>query len=432
MMKSLITLSVLGLPLAAQAACPRGTTSLGRLEGKELCGLKGKYVGTELILTANNRYLLEEGVFIGGDNTGRSVLRLQPGTVVHGNPGTFISIMRGSQIFAEGTKTAPVVFTSLKLNQRRRGEWGGIVINGNAKINACNNSAPVCEAVSEGIKVEPVKFGGNNDNDNSGVLRYVRVEFAGYPVSQDNELNGITFNAVGAGTTVDNVQVNMNADDGVEFFGGTVNVKHLVLTNNEDDSLDWDMGFRGKIQYLLVQQANDAADNGIEADNLASPMGAEPRSNPTISNATFLGGTNSAYGLLLRRGTGASFHNTVVSGFKRACIDIDDAETFRNGAQVRGATVEAQGLKFENGFLNCAKNFEAESGDAWSTETWARGQDVQLRDPVLTGWFPANNSPLLRAGVTPDDLFFDTVDYIGAFANAQDGWAQGWTSSVME
>lgn len=417
-----LALLACALSTAASAACPAGTTLKGTLEGQDLCALKGKYLKSELLLTANNRYLIEDGVFIGGDNTDKSILRIQAGTTLHGNPGAFIAVLRGSQIFAEGTAERPIVFTALKTTARKRGEWGGLVLNGNARINACKEGAPVCEAVSEGIKIEPVKFGGNNDADNSGVLRYVRVEFAGYPVSQDNELNGITFNAVGSATEVDYVQVNMNADDGVEFFGGTVSPKHLVLTNNEDDSIDWDFGFRGKIQFVLIQQADDSADNGVEADNLKSPMNAEPRSNPMISNATFIGGKKSSYGLLLRKGTSVQLMNSVVTGFTKACLDIDDAETFTHG-----------GIKIVNSLVDCAKNFENETGDPFSTETWFYGMGGNLVVAAkLEGWFPAVASPVRGAGVTPDDLFFEPVDFMGAFADKEDNWAKGWTANTLE
>lgn len=420
MKNGLLALSVL-LPTLAWSTCPSGTTSRGMFEGKELCALSGKYLNSQLLLTNENRYLLEDGVFIGGDNKDSSTLRVQAGTTVHGNPGSFLVILRGSKIFAEGTAERPVVFTSLKLGARKRGEWGGLVLNGNAPINACRTGTPLCEAISEGIKVEPVKFGGNDPRDNSGVLRYVRVEFGGYPVSQDNELNGVTFNGVGAGTEVDFLQVNMNADDGVEFFGGTVNVKHLVLTNNEDDSLDWDFGYQGKIQFLIVQQANDSADNGIEGDNLKSPMNAQPRSNPIISNATFIGGKNSAYGFLFRRGTSALITNTIVTGFTKACLNIDDAETFNSG------------LRIESTIFDCQQNFVVEASDPYSASTWFETQAGNLQtSALLEGWAPGSASPAIGAGVTPDDLFFDFIDYIGAFADSSDSWAQEWTSSVLE
>ena len=238
MLKSLALSSLLFSSVAL--ACPNGTEVLEE-NGTQYCLLKGKYLNSQLNLTADHVYRLDdEGVFVGEDNKDNSSNRIQEGTKIVGEPKAFLAIIRGSKIFAEGSKEKPVVFTSFKETNRKRGEWGGLVISGNAPIKACKAGTPVCEAISEGIKIEQVKFGGNDPLDNSGVLKSVRVEFAGYPMSQDNELNGITFNVVGAGTDVDYVQVNMNADDGVEFLGGTVNVKHLIVTNNDDDSVVWD------------------------------------------------------------------------------------------------------------------------------------------------------------------------------------------------
>lgn len=417
------------ISFGASAACPAGTESRGVVANKERCALKGSYLSTDLTLTANNEYTIEEGVFFGGDNKEASSLRIEAGTRIYGNPASFIAIMRGSKIFAEGRQDAPIVFTSINTANPKRSDWGGLVLNGNAPINACKTGASFCEAISEGIKVQPVKFGGTDPEDNSGVLKYVRVEFGGYPISQDNELNGITFNGVGRGTTVEHIQVHMNSDDGVEFFGGTVNVKYLLLTGNEDDSMDWDMGWTGKVQFVLIQQGQDKVDNGIEADNLVSPMNATPRSNPEISNMTLIGSPNSGYGLLLRRGTGADLKNVIVTGFTKGCIDIDDAETFVNGAAVQGSDLVPSGLKMTSSIVSCAKPFEAENGDAWSTKTWFLSQKGNLEvDPALVGGVPSKSSPALGAGVTPDDLFFDPVDFIGAIGN--EDWTAGWSIAL--
>ncbi len=403
------------------ASCPTGTQLLIE-NGQNYCLLTGKYLNSSLNLTSDFTYRLDdEGVFIGGDNKNISTLRIQAGTKIVGEPKSFLAIMRGSKIFAEGTKSKPIVFTTVNTSNRKRGEWGGIVISGNAPINACKSGTTLCEAVSEGIKVEQIMFGGNDPMDNSGVLRYVRVEFPGYPISQDNELNGITFNAVGAGTEVDYVQVNMSSDDGIEAFGGTVNLKHVILTNIEDDSLDWDFGYQGKIQFLVVKQPDDISDNGIEADNFKSPMNAEPRSNPTLSNATFIGGKNSAYGLLLRRGTSGAFYNTIITGFKKACLDIDDTETFKHN-----------GIKIENSIISCSKKAEVEDGDIWSTDSWLNQQGNIFSSPELEGFYPSEKSPALSAGVTLEDFFFEPVDFIGAFASNEDHWDVGWTSYVQE
>jgi hypothetical protein len=425
---------LLGVSVQSQATCPKGTVTKGHGSEKEICAFtQKKYLGQEIILTSTNDYLVESGLFIGGDNKDSSNLRIEAGTRILAQPGSFIAIMRGSKIYAEGNEKNPIIFTSAKLSNRKRGEWGGLVINGNAPINACKAGANVCEAISEGIKEETVMFGGNKADDNSGVLRYLRVEFGGYPIAPDNELNGITFNGVGNGTEVDYIQVNRNADDGVEFFGGTVNVKHLVLSSNDDDGLDWDMGWTGMGQHILITQADDVADNGFEADNLKSPMSAMPRSNPTLSNVTIIGGQKSGFGMLLRRGTGAQLSNIIITGFEKGCVDIDDAETFSHAGSAQDSKVLATGLKLSSAILGCVKAFEEEAGDPWSLSNWFHAQDNnQVGDPLLNGYIPTEKSLALGNGVTPENLFFDPVDHIGAVSSVDADWTLGWTSFINE
>ncbi|SMF54616.1 hypothetical protein [Pseudobacteriovorax antillogorgiicola] len=402
------------------AACPAGTKAESfKIDNKEVCALQGTYK-SDLVLGADKVWVLEGGVFIGGDNTESASITFQPGAKIVGKSGSdFLVVNRGSQIFAEGTAQAPIVFTSSKaVGERRRGDWGGLIINGNAPINGCGNVA-LCEAEGEG---STGLYGGNDAFDNSGVLKYVRVEFAGNEITPENELNGIAFQGVGAGTTVDYIQVHMNADDGVEFFGGTVNAKHIHLTGNRDDSLDWVNGWTGKVQYVVVEQYGDEANNGIEADNLSSPQNAQPRSNPALSNMTFIGTTSEAAkggaGMLLRRGTGADIMNTVVTGFKDSCIDIDDTETFGQ-------------VKISSTVVSCAKNFELEAGDVFNIQDWFLGNATnKVANPQLNGYVPAAGSPLLGAGVTPFDFYFDEVDYIGAIKDAASDWTVGWTTSA--
>jgi hypothetical protein len=171
-------------------------------------------------------------------------------------------VRRSSQIIARGTAALPIIFSSSKLDgERARGDWGGLIINGRSTINSCAGGTGVCEAFGEG---GTGFYGGDDEADNSGVLEYVRVEFAGTLISPDNELNGIAFQGVGSGTTVDHIQVHMNADDGVEFFGGTVNVKHVLVTGVGDDSMDWTDGWRGRAQHIVLQQYDDGGDQGID------------------------------------------------------------------------------------------------------------------------------------------------------------------------
>lgn len=409
---------------SASAACPTGTQFRGLDNGRNQCAITGKYLSSNLTITADNDYVLEGPVFVGADNAQQSVLRIGPGTKIMGQPAAFLAVMRGSKIFAEGTKRKPIVFTSLKKTGRKPGDWGGIVLNGNAPINACAAGTPVCEAVSEGIKVEQVKFGGNSPAESSGKLSYVRVEYSGYPIAPDNELNGITFNGVGSGTVVENVQVHKSADDGIEMFGGTVNMRNIVLTGNEDDSLDWDMGYVGKVQFMLIDQLNSVSDNGIEADNLKSPMDASPRSNPTLSNVTLIASKNtSAYGALLRRGTSGQLSNFIVTGFSKACVDIDDAATFTSGQP--GLT---------HSILNCKKVYENEEAEVAMTTSWFESQDGnQMTDPMLDSHVPKSGSPALAAAVVPADSFFETVDYIGAIGStSRSDFTKGWITLDLE
>jgi hypothetical protein len=419
---------------AAYGSCPGGTTTSGSLNNKDLCVLQGTYQ-QDLILTSDNLYVLSGGVFIGGDNANSATLTIQPGTKIIGESGAdYLVIRRGSQIFAEGTREQPIVFTAAAQENRTRGSWGGLIINGNAPINNCGSSAEVCEAEGEG---STGLYGGNDPFDNSGVLKYVRVEFAGFEITPDNELNGIAFQGVGGGTVVDYVQVHMNSDDGVEFFGGTVNAKHLVLTGNKDDSMDWVNGWQGKVQYVVVEQYDDQGNNGIEADNLKELQSATPRSNPTLANLTFLGTTSEnakgGAGMLLRRGTGATFYNAVITGFKDGCLDFDDGETFNFGASVAADnSVNATGLKMQSSVVYCPESTNFfEENDAWSIESWFLAQPGnQVADPLLQGYVPAADSPLLKAGTTPFDLFFDDVDYIGAVKDAESDWTVGWTTDA--
>lgn len=394
---------------------------------------------------ADKPYLLKGGVFIGDDQS-ETVLTVEPGAQIFGETSSkaFLTIRRGSKIMAEGTKESPIVFTSSKApGSRARGDWGGIIINGKAPINGCD--AGSCEAEGEG---GTGLYGGDDPADSSGTLRYVRVEFAGHPITEDNELNGIAFQAVGSGTTIEYIQVHMAADDGIEFFGGTAQWKYVLTTGISDDNLDWTDGWVGKGQFFVAQQYGDAGDNGIEADNNGDNNAATPRSNPMLSNLTLIGSPesdSSDIGLLLREGTGASIHNAVVVGWNDACFDIDHAETYANaydGTNLTGGLVVAHSI------LECATNFKLEDEkdgsdnpipDPWSAEDffvdWNEGNmtgDAGLADPFNEGSLsaaPASGSAAATGGVTPSDPFFDSVTFRGG-VDPSDDWTQGWTTSA--
>lgn len=407
-----------------------GTTGGVECENN-ICIVSGTLLEDQ-VWSAEYAWLLRGGVFV-GDDENPTTLTIEPGTTVYGESATdgMLVIRRNSRIVADGTADAPIVFTSSKNpGSRARGDWGGLIINGKAPINACAEGKEDCEAFGEG---GTGWYGGSDATDDSGVLRYVRVEFAGTLISPDNELNGIAFQAVGSGTTIEYVQVHMNADDGIEFFGGTAQAKYIVTTGIGDDNLDWTDGWQGKLQFMVMQQYDDNGDNGIEADNNGEDNAAEPFSAPTISNLTIIGSPESSssdLGVLLREGTKGLLSNVIVTGWNEGCIDVDHDQTWSNGA--------AGDLMLSHSIVWCeSENFIVDE-DTGSVEDWFLAQDGnQVADPKLAdptnatvpGFAPMSGSPALSGASVPADSFFTQVDFIGA-VGADEDWTAGWTTSA--
>ena len=393
----------------ADFGCPTGTTvSSSTLNGQRVCQLTGT-ITSDLLLTANNLYELVGKVVIGGDNQASATLTLQAGTTVFGGMDVdFLVISRGSQIIANGTRTAPVTFTSQSdlAGQadpaRTRGQWGGLVINGNAPINDCPEGAAggTAACTKEG-EANSGLFGGADAADSSGRLRYVVVKYAGSNVDPENQLNGIAFQGVGSGTEVDYIQVHNNLDDGVEFFGGTVNATHVVLTGNSDDSLDWTDGWQGSIQYLVIDQADDAGDNGIEADNREGDEAATPRSLPKIANLTITGNPGER-GIRLRRGTGLELYNSVVQGSER-CLRVQGDSLNQLGTGIRFA------------------------GVSFDCDTVVEGDDVAAINNLLAASTVSTTGQAVAAADLAGIAPFEAADFIGAVASADEDWTLGWT-----
>jgi len=396
------------------------------------CLLSGTYL-QDITLTNNTTWVLSGGVFIGDkDATDNSnTLFIEAGTRIIGSGGVdLLVISRGSRIVAEGQPYAPIVFSGPNTVSEgaTSGDWGGLVINGFAPINNCNSQP--CTALGEG---NSGTYGGDDPYDSSGVLRYVRVQFAGIKFTDEDELNGIAFQGVGNGTVVDYVQVHRNADDGIEFFGGTVNVKHVVLTEIEDDNLDWTGGYQGNIQFGIIKQIQDQAvdsDRGMELDNLEQNNDASPRSQGRVANITFIGRAGEL-GLNPRRGTGANFSNLIVTDFD-TCINIDSAATFTAaGTPPNGLTGT---LTMENTLVNCTTNFAADASDPWTTQSWFDAQSGNAeQDPMLDNIYPPEDADYL-SGYPLDPMvfgeFFDKVDWIGAVRNRDSAWHHNWTIFV--
>lgn len=378
--------------------------------------------------------------------TNGATLTIEPGTVVQGDRTSALVVARDGKLVAAGTAAEPIVFTSSTPAGQRggpQGDWGGLVLNGRASINITGG-----ENNAEGLADEPRnKYGGGTSPDDSwncGTLKYVRVEFAGRALTADNELNGITLNACGSGTTVDFVQVHRGVDDGIELFGGTVNLKHVVVTGSDDDGLDWDQGWTGKAQFVVVQQISGRGNHGIEADSNRTNNDLLPRSAPTLFNVTLVGrnpdttpSEGPSRGLMLRQGTAGKLGNFIVTNFTSNALTVDQAAT---ATQWTTGALEVHHSIF---FNNPNVGWSAATGsmpDNQFDEAMAlsdvsranRDLDPQLAaamNETAPNFKPLMDSPALQGGgaTPPADGFFDaSATFIGAVGTTD--WTTGWTA----
>lgn len=287
-------------------------------------------------LTANKTLLKDKVYALSGDyivKTG-ATLTIQEGVKIVAKTGDesvdYILVQQGAKIEAVGTKENPIIMTS---DKKESGAWGGLHICGKAHTNAENG-----EGTSE---IGNAAYGGSADNDNSGTLKYIRLENTGYALDSEHEANGISFYGVGNGTTVEYVQAYNGSDDGFEFFGGSVDVKHMVVTNCSDDSFDWTEGWNGRGQFLVAyQEAKETlgfdCDCLMECDNNGKNFAATPVACPTLANLTLIGNGGEKQGVRLRAGTQVKMYNALISG-KGKCLTTETTETEK--ALVDGTSV---------------------------------------------------------------------------------------------
>uniref|UniRef100_F4C2L5 Multidrug transporter n=1 Tax=Sphingobacterium sp. (strain 21) TaxID=743722 RepID=F4C2L5_SPHS2 len=274
-------------------------------------------------------------------------LTIEPGTRIEAEYGddtdvAFLAVEAGGMINAVGTEANPIIFTSANPNPAP-GDWGGIVICGNAPVNTV---APTQ------AEVTGLTYGGDNPTENSGTLSHVIIEYSGNLINDEAEFNGLTLYGVGSGTTINHIYIHQVSDDGVEFFGGTVNADHLVVIGSQDDSFDWTDGWSGTASFLYADQSAATAassdSRGIEANNQSSNATIEPLSNPTISNLTLIGRNNaevsSEAGIMLRVGTRGSFTNVYLKDF----ISGPGINTNGNEAITHFTNNPLQGVRFDN------------------------------------------------------------------------------------
>lgn len=389
-------------------------------------------------LTADRQWILDGTVFVKSP----AVLTIEPGTVIRAKVGSKAALVidKGAKIMADGTAAKPIVFTSGRdAGARNPGDWGGIILVGRATTN---RTTPV--QVEGGVAIT---YGTDKiDDDNSGVLRYVRIEYAGIGVN-DSEINALTFYAVGNKTVVENVQTVYANDDAFEFFGGTVNCKNLIAYATADDDFDFDFGYNGSVQFAVAirdPKFVDAADdgNGIECDNDKDGTDATPITQPKISNMTIIGPNNAAntaarhaYGNRWRRNAKFIFNNSIILGSQKGGINIESdksAASYKNGdSQFKNNIVAA----YTANFLTNAATSILTAADM-QTKALADGNvvftdantSVKLNNPfslTAPNFLPAAGSPAL-SGTWVATTGATAVTYRGAFGTTD--WTSGWAN----
>lgn len=402
-------------------------------------------ITTNTTLTASNNYLLRGFVRVDSNVT----LTIQPGTRIYGEnatQGTLI-IKPGGKLIADGTVNAPIVMTSefTKPGSSRPatyGDWGGLIILGNAPINVPGGRAAI-EGPGD-------SYGGTNPDDNSGILRYVRVEFPGIAFSANNEINGVTFGGVGRGTTVEYVQVSYSGDDSFEWFGGNVNCKYLIAHRGWDDDFDTDFGYSGKLQFLLGVRDPEIADvsgsHGFESDNDGSGSSNQPLTSPEWWNVTLVGplatnqtviNSNFRRAMHLRRNSQNKINNTLMVGWPVGVLfdgtgtinGVVNGTCYIKNSILAGYRDKSLDTTRSNGTFDPIAWFQ--SGANNNGRIYTNTSDALLTDAFnlnLPNAMPAANSPALTGGATPpNDGFFDaTATYVGAFGSVN--WTAGWSN----
>jgi len=417
-------------------------------------------ITTDTTWTADNEYKLSGYVFV----TDGATLTIEPGTVIKGEVSTgagaaALVITTGSMIMAEGTADKPIIFTSEldpldgSLGSDRKALWGGLVVLGDASINSrSDGEAPGTPATDqiEGFSVSSeqiplITFGGTDDDDNSGVIRYVSIRHGGAVIGTGNEINGLTLGGVGSGTTISHVEVFANQDDGFEWFGGTVSASYLVAAFCGDDSFDFDQGFRGTLDHLFTIQIQDdePGDKAIEWDGATSPLTATPISNVTVTNLTAIGvgtsgdGSGSNAPINPRDNATVNLHNSVFVNYDRGIeieSDIGDVAPVIS-SNVWWSHVEANNTATHWGTSQGSSSDQ----DATSYFTTA-SLNNSIANPMMNSISYAARSNELdpRPSSTDSPIWtlptvavsgVEATDYVGAFGNNL--WIRGWTNLAI-
>ncbi len=405
----------------------------------EIVSYNGGGTGT-VTWKANQNYILEGFVFV---NEGQT-LTIEAGAVIRAKTGqaenaSALIVARGGKIIAQGTATKPIIFTvegdnlegSIPIDSK--GLWGGVIILGNAPINVSGN-----EALIEGLPLSEPRglFGGPDPDDNSGILEYISIRHGGTNIGEGNEINGLTLGGVGSGTSINHIEVISNADDGIEFFGGTVNCKYLAVAYCGDDAFDFDMGYQGKCQFLLAIQGENQGNLIAELDGSPSHPSVRPYTMPKIYNLTAIGHGEEKTGELIHFGSNAAGHfmNSIFIN-QQSGIVVEYYKEISNSLE----QWQIDNIKLEgNTFFNIAENnpnrifeYRGDEPELSVQHAWSAYFDA-ASNKMLNPNFASSNQPYnlypanpIPTNIISTDDFFDKVDYCGAFKNHN--WMLGWS-----
>lgn len=432
-----------------------GVILVGSIEGDRSLVADSVYYLDGYVFVENGTLSIEPGTVILGFE--------EPSSVAEGNE-TSLIITRTAQIDAEGTPEDPIIFTSeldeepfggdITLNETNSKLWAGLIILGNAPAYSEGNT--------DAIQIEGIvdadsrsQYGGDDENDSSGTLRYASIRFSGAEIGPGDEIQGLTLGGVGRGTTLEYIDIFVSADDGIEIFGGTVEIKNISVSFAEDDSFDFDLGWSGTGQYLFALQGGNGADHGGEWDG-AKPDNAPLYSTARLYNMTLIGlGLNSsgrdenAPAVMMRDGSGYSIYNSIITDFNGLGIQVEDNNEAEDSydktiLDVNGDGAGISGNLWYTGNATSIETMisvtseESRDPDGTTISDWLNDQDNLFEDPVLGGICreagcgsldPRPTAASAAAGTaTVVDGSVDQTSYKGAFDPSAAPWISGWTT----
>ncbi len=437
----------------------------------------GELLASSTILTCDKTWILDDKVYVGD---GKS-LTINPGTVIKGrfvasgvNANALI-VAKGGKVFANGTESCQIVFTAEAdamdgtYGILNKGQWGGVVMLGKA-TNNLTTANTLCTGVNgvgfiEGyLSSEPLNqfgmpVGSNDDNDNSGVMTYVSIRHAGAIVGVANELNGLTLGSVGRGTTLHHIEIVSNLDDGIEFFGGTVDLKYASVLFNDDDGFDWDLGWSGRGQFWAVVKTDQGTaaggDNGFESDGDDQKINAALQSNPQVYNATFIGSNNingnltqKGVGIMAKEQTLGTIRSSVLANYKIGADFKNDGTRPGNDAYdnwIAGTLKVECNTFIGNTTMLQVNGVTAVVGGSDETKFFTDGNissasvagfdflhTMNTSTNVVSDTYDASPNPALASSCTPpSDGFFTSTNYRGAFEAGKKSWLSNWSINAL-